>query len=196
MNKVIKTAVLFAVAIIITKASLAQQGLQLNLNYNIATPLGSAFRDYVNKASFAGVQGSVLHSVTDHLRIGVQSAYSDFHEKHSEPVYSRNTVKTVPLLAKGEYSFSNKAYVKPYVGLGGGVDFVNYDDFQSGSKDHNKYTKAGFTGDAGVLIPLQRSSRYGFRASTSYNLMPFDEQGIKNLDSWNVQAGVSIPLSK
>ena len=47
-----------------------------------------------------------------------------------------------------------------------------------------------------MLIPLHRSSRYGFRVSTSYNLMPFDEQGIKNLDSWNVQAGVSIPLIK
>lgn len=196
MKKVIKTTVLIAVASIITKTSLAQKGLQLNLNYNIATPLGADFRDYIHKTSFAGVQESVLYGINDHLRIGVQSAYSDFHEKQSEPVYSKNTVKTVPLMAKGEYTFSNKGYVKPYVGLGAGVDFINYDNFQSNSKDHNKYTKAGFTGDAGVLIPLSRSSRYGFRVSTSYNLMPFGEQGIKNLDSWNVQAGVHIPLSK
>ena len=196
MKKAIKTIIFLAVAISITKTSIAQKGLQLNLNYNIATPLGSAFRDYVNKTSFAGVQGSVLYGITDHLKIGVQSTYSDFHEKHSEPVYSRNTVKTVPLLAKGEYSFSDKGHVKPYIGLGAGVNFVNYDEFLSGLKDHNKYTKAGFTGDAGVLVPFSRSSRYGFRVSSSYNLTPFDEQGIKNLDSWNVQAGVSIPLSK
>ena len=194
MKKVIKTTVFFAAAIIITKTSLAQQGLQLNLNYNVATPLGSNFRNYVSKTSFSSVQGSVLYGISDHLKIGVQSSYTDFHQ-HISPGL-KNTVKSVPLLAKGEYSISNKSYVKPYIGLGAGVNFVNYEESLSGLKNHNNFTKAGFTGDAGVVIPFSRSSRYGFRVSTSYNLMPFKEEGIKNLDSWNAQAGISIPLSK
>jgi hypothetical protein len=73
---------------------------------------------------------------------------------------------------------------------------VNYEELLSDSRNINNYTKAAIVGDAGVFIPLTSGSRYGFRVSTSYNLMPFNERGIRNLNSWNVQAGISIPLSK
>jgi hypothetical protein len=46
----------------------------------------------------------------------------------------------------------------------------------------------------GVLVPLRRYSNYGVRLRTSYNLIPFKTESIKNLDSRNVQTGLVIPL--
>ena len=186
---------------------MAQQELKLAVNYNTATPLGASFRDYVNNTSFRGIQGSVLYDLMDHFRFGMQASYNDFYQKHERQVYKTtdgsdistvlsNTLQSAPLVVKGEYSILNRGYIKPYIGLGAGLDFVNYDQWL-GEFEYNKhYIKPAFTGDAGLLIPFNRNSRYGIRLSTSYNLMPFKEEGIKNLDSWNVQAGISVPLKK
>ena len=205
MNQVIRTLGLLALAIVITQASMAQQEFQLNTSYNIATPLGSPFRDYVSKTSFRGLQGSILYGISNQIRVGVQSSYNDFYQKYGRQVYKSadgsdistvlsNTLQTVPVFAKGEYSFLNNGFLKPYVGLGAGVNFVNYDQFLGGFDYDKHYTRAAFTGDAGVLVPFRRYSNYGFRLSTSYNLMPFKTESIKNLDSWNVQTGLVIPL--
>jgi opacity protein-like surface antigen len=194
MKKMIKTTVVLAAVIIMTKSSMAQKGLEVNLSYNIATPVGSAFRDVIRKTSFSSFQGSVLYGITDHFKLGVQTSYTHFHHKVSTGF--DNIVNSVPLLAKAEYSFLMKGFVKPFIGLGAGIDFINYDPTRGGFGDHNHYSKAAFTGDAGVLIPFTKNGKHGIRISTSYNLMPFKEENIKNLDSWNVQAGVSIQLGK
>lgn len=206
MKRIIKITA-FSIAMIITQASRAQQNLQLNVNYNTATPLGSSFRDYVNKTSFRGMQGSVLYGINNHFRVGLQASYNDFYQKYGRQVYKAsdgsdistvlsNTLQSVPVLVKGEYSFLDKGLVKPYIGLGTGVNFATYDQYLGEFEYKKLYTKAAFSGDVGLLLPFRRNSKYGVRLSTSYNLMPFKEQGIKNLNSWNVQAGGSIPLSK
>jgi hypothetical protein len=207
MRKVLKTISFFTLALIITQASMAQPGFQFNINYNTATPLGSSFQDYVNKTSFRGAQGAVLYGINNHFRVGLQASYNDFYQKYGRQVYKAtdgsdistvlsNTLQSVPVVMKGEYSFLDKGFVKPYIGLGAGVHFVNYDQYLGEFEYKKFYTKAAFTGDLGVLVPFSRKSNYGFRLSTSYNLMPFKEEGITNLDTWNVQAGVNIPLNK
>lgn len=55
-------------------------------------------------------------------------------------------------------------------------------------------TRLSGSQDSGVLVPFKRYRNYGFRLSTSYNLMPFTTGSIKNLDSWKVQSGLVIPL--
>ncbi len=207
MKQVIRITALFALAMIIMQAPMAQQRLQLNINYNIATPIGATFRDYINKTSFRGAQGSVLYGINNHFSVGVQASYNDFYQKYGRQVYKAtdgsdisvvpsNTLQSVPVLVKGEYSFLNKGLVKPYIGLGAGIHFVDYDQYLGEFEYDKHFTKAAFTGDAGLMVPFRRSSNYGFRLGTSYQLMPFKEESIKNLDSWDVQAGVSIPLSK
>ncbi|MCW3089805.1 MAG: porin family protein [Ferruginibacter sp.] len=205
MRQVIKITLFFAAAMIITQASMAQEGLQLSVGHNAATPLGSSFRGYVNKPSFRGLQESMLFGINNHLRVGLQSSYNDFYQKYERQVYKStdgsdvstvlsNSLQTVPVFAKGEYSFFNKGFLRPYVGLGTGINFVNYDQFLGGFEYDKHYTKAAFTGDAGLLVPLSRKNNSGFRFSTSYNLMPFNKEGVKNLDSWNVQTGFTVPL--
>ena len=55
-------------------------------------------------------------------------------------------------------------------------------------------TRLSGSQDSGVLVSFRRDRNYGFRLSTSYNLMPFKTKNIKNPDSWKVQSGLVIPL--
>ena len=55
-------------------------------------------------------------------------------------------------------------------------------------------TRLSGSQDARMLVPFRRYSNYGFRLSTSYNLMPFTQGSIRNVDSRKVQSGFVIPL--
>jgi opacity protein-like surface antigen len=205
--KQLKIIFILAVASMGGKEAIGQHQLNLALNYNAAVPLSSGFRDYVSKTSFRGFQGSVLYSVNNSLRVGLQSSYNDFYQKYPRQVYKTtdgsdistvisNTMQVVPVLLKGEYSLLKNGWVKPYVGLGAGIGLINYSQFLGEFEFSHAYTKAAFTGDFGVLMAFKKTGEYGLRLSTSYNLSPFNEAEIKNVDSWNVQVGVVIPLNK
>ena len=199
-----KGTVFFVVVILVATNSFAQK-FHLALNYNTATPLSSGFKDYVSKTSFRGFQGSILYNLDQQFRVGLQASYNDFYEKFPRQVYKTtngadistvltNTMQVTPVLVKGEYSPVKDAWIQPYVGLGAGVNFVNFSQFY-GEFEYNKFsTKAAFSGDVGVLIPFSKAGHYGARLSTSYNFSPFNEGGIKHIDSWNIQAGVVVPL--
>jgi hypothetical protein len=204
MKKINKKLLWLGLIIMISTTAVAQQ-FNLSLNYNTAAPLSSSFKDYVSKTSFRGFQGSVLYRINNQFRVGLQASYNDFYQKYPRQVYKStdgsdisavlsNTLQDIPVLVKGEYSFLKQGLIKPYIGLGAGINFINYDQFYGELEYNHYYTKAAFSGDVGVLIPFSKTSNYGARISTSYNLSPFNEEGIKNIDTWNVQAGVVIPL--
>jgi hypothetical protein len=185
----------------ITKA----QRLQLALNYNVATPVNASFKEYVSKTSFRGAQGSVLYRINNDFRVGLQASYNDFYEKYPRQVYKTtdgsdistvltNTLQNTPVVVKGEYNLVKTGRIKPYVGLGAGINFINYDQYLGEFEYSKFYTKAAFTGDAGIVVPFSPDGPYGFRLSTSYNYLPFNAEGIKRLDTWSVQAGVVLPL--
>ncbi|MEO6548779.1 MAG: outer membrane beta-barrel protein [Ferruginibacter sp.] len=189
-----------------TATSIAQQSpLKLAISYNTSTPLGTDFKNYISKTSFRGLQGSIMYNLNNDWRIGLQTSYNDFYQKYPRLVYKTtdgaeisavlsNTLQAIPVVIKGEYSFVKNGWIKPYVGLGAGVNFINFDQFYGEFKSNRFYTKAAFSGDLGVVIPFTKSGQYAARISTSYNLSPFNEEGIKNINTWNVQAGVVFPL--
>ncbi|MEO5999102.1 MAG: outer membrane beta-barrel protein [Chitinophagaceae bacterium] len=204
MKQVVKITVLFFISIVSVHSVQAQ--LHLNLTYNLAMPQGADFRDHINNTSLRGWQGSLLYDINDNFRVGLQTSYNDFYQKHPRQVYKStdgadvstvlsNSLQMEPVFAKGEYSFLKTGFLRPYIGLGAGVNFADYRQFQGAYGYSTMYTKAAFTGDAGVLIPIGKNSdRYGVRINTSYNYLPFHQEGINNLNSWNVGAGIVIPL--
>ena len=205
MKQAIKTTLFFTIAMITVQASTAQQEIQFSVNYNAASPLESSLRDYVNKTSFRGLQESLLLGINNHFRAGIQSSFNNFYQKKERQVYKStdgselsavlsNTLQTVPIFVKGEYSFLNKGFFKPYVGVGTGINFVSYNQFVGSFEYDKHYVKTAFIGDIWLLFPFPGKSYYGFRISTSYDLMPFNEEGIKNLNSWNVQTGFTVTI--
>ncbi|MES2890580.1 MAG: outer membrane beta-barrel protein [Bacteroidota bacterium] len=186
-------------------ATAEAQRLKFALNYNVAVPMSESFKDYVSKTSLRGMQGAILYSFNEQIRAGLQVSYNDFYEKFPRQVYKgsdgsdistvlTNTLQTLPIMVKGEYSFMKEARVQPYVGVGAGVNIVNFEQYLGEFPYAKYYTKAAFTVDVGILVPFRKEGNSGFRLSTSYNYLPFNDEGIKNLNSWNVQAGVVIPL--
>jgi hypothetical protein len=199
--------IILAVALIFFgRASVAQQQrLHLALSYNTATPVSSSFKDYVSKTSFRGFQGAVLYNINTSLRVGLQVSWNDLYEKYGRQVYKNedgsdvsavlsNTLQFAPVLVKGEYSFIKEGWLQPYVGLGAGISLINVNQYVGEFLYQQSYAKAAFSGDVGLLIPFSKGSSYGGRISTSYTLSPFNKEGIKTIDTWNVQAGVVIPL--
>ena len=182
-----------------------QQRLNLALNYNTATPVSSSFKNYISKTSFRGFQGSVLYNINTSLRVGLQLSWNDLYEKYGRQVYKNedgsdisavlsNTMQYTPVLVKAEYSFVKEGWLQPYVGAGAGISLVNFEQYIGEFLYHQSYAKAAFSADLGVLIPFTKGSPYGGRISTSYNLSPFNKEGIKTINTWDVQAGVVIPL--
>lgn len=205
MKKFLKIFFACSALILAIPAAKAQKGVQFSANYNIATPLSTDLKDYINRTSTRGAQASLLYGFDNGLRVGVQGGFNNFYQKFGRQVYQTNdgshvsavlsnTLQTIPILAKGEYSFIHSGFIRPYAGLGAGVNFINFEQYVGESPYSVNYTKPAFTGDIGVLIPFQRNSNTGIRISTSYNLSPFNEEGINRLDTWNVQAGFTVPL--
>ncbi|MCW3089372.1 MAG: porin family protein [Ferruginibacter sp.] len=205
MKAFIIKKLLFIVAISLVATTCLAQQFNLALNYNTATPLGKTFKEYVNNTSFRGIQGSVLYTLNNDFRIGLQASYNDFYQKYGRQVYKTtdgadisavlsNTLQEIPVLVKAEYTLVKDGWIKPYIGLGAGVNFINFDQFFGEFKSSRFYTKAAFSGDLGVLIPFHKTGEYGVRLSTSYNLSPFDKEGIKNISTWNGQLGIVVPL--
>lgn len=196
---------LFFVALIAVTTIAAAQEFKLAVNYNTAAPLSSGFREYVSKTSYRGFQGSILYNLNDDFRMGLEISYNDFYQKYERQLYKTsdgadistvlsNTMQILPILVKGEYSLVKTGWLKPYVGAGAGLNVINYDQFLGEFEYNKSYVKPAFSGDLGLLIPFHKSSNYGARISTSYNFSPFNKEGIKNIDTWNVQAGVVFPI--
>ncbi len=185
----------------------AQKGLtKLDLSYNVALPTGS-FKDMINSPSYRGFQAAVLYGINAKLSVGLGTGFQDFYQKDPRQVYKlsdgsnvsavvTNSIQTLPLLATAKYSFTPDAAVQPYAALGVGANLITYNQLLGEFGDQQ--TKAGFAArpEAGVYIPFKRGGQSGFTAGASYNVMPFKEFGLTNLNHLGFHAGVNIPLRK
>jgi opacity protein-like surface antigen len=166
----------------------------------------SDFKNFVSSTSYRGFNVSILHGVTDRISVGFASAFQDFYQKNSRQTYHfsdgsdvsaivTNTVQTIPLLADVKYSFNPNAAIQPYVAIGAGGNMIAYN--QLFGEFGNQQTKFGFAArpEAGLFIPFKNKVS-GFEIGASYNIMPFNQDGFKNLNSVGIHAGVSLPLRK
>jgi len=205
MKYCFQSLILFGIGLLSGVDANAQKEVQLSVNYNVAMPMGADFKEYVSKTSFRGLQASLLYAINEKIAVGAQFSYNDFYQKYDRALYKTadgsdistvlsNTLQTIPLLAKGTYTFSNTGLFRPYVGLGAGVNLINYDQYFGEFKYSQQFAKPTFSADAGVLVPVSKDQRYGVRLSTAYNFTPFNKEGIAHLSTWNVQAGFFLPL--
>ncbi|HVG13200.1 MAG TPA: hypothetical protein VM843_09360 [Flavisolibacter sp.] len=184
----------------------AQKGItRLDLGYQVGLPVG--FKDNISKTSFRGLHAAVLHGLSSKVSIGVGTGFQDFYQKEPRQVYKladgsdisavlTNSVQTTPLLVQGKYEFAPEGAVQPYAALGVGGNLIRYTQLLGQFGDAQ--AKIGFAArpEAGVYIPFRKGGEKGFRIGASYNLMPFEELGFKNLNHVGVNAGISIPLRR
>jgi opacity protein-like surface antigen len=181
----------------------AQQRLNMELGYSINHPTGS-LKDEVSKTSFRGFTGGISYDVTEKLGIGLGVTYSDFYEKYPRQVYQTpegavsavvsNSIQVMPIVAKAKYHFGNAGTVRPYVAAGAGMNLVNYDRFYGEFASSQTAIKPALTGEAGIKIPLGYSKQSGLNIGAHYNYLPFNYNGIKNLNSVGAHISVFFPL--
>lgn len=185
-------------------AGQAQQPLQLKVGYNVNTPVGS-FKNFIGKTSFRGVNGEISYLINDQVSVGLGASFSDFYQKYPRRVYDTkdgnisavvtNSIQTMPVLAKASYNFL-KGTVKPYVGIGAGMNLISYNQYLGEFPDGKALIKPAFSGDAGVNIPVGKLKSGGINLGANFNYLPFNYNEVKNLNNWGVHAGVFFPLGR
>jgi len=199
--------IIFSISfVVLFSVAQAQKGeTKLSISYNAALPMND-FKNVVSSTSFRGFNASVLHGVSDNLSIGLAVGFQDFYQKNGRQLYHfsdgtdvsavvTNTIQTIPLLADVKYNFSPGRTVQPYVAAGAGANLISYN--QMFGEFGNEQTKFKFAArpEAGLFIPFSNKIS-GFEIGVSYNIMPFKEGNIKNLNNLGIHAGLSLPLRK
>lgn len=203
MKKIVRYAGLSALILVSVLSGQAQQKLQVRLGYNINTPLGS-FKNTVSNTSFRGFSGEVLYPINESFSVGLGTSFNDFYQKYPRQVYATseghisavlsNSIQTTPLLVKANYGLIQTGFIRPYVGIGAGVNFINYNQYLGEFPNSKVAIRPALTGGAGINIPLGETKKAGLNLGANYNYMPFNYNEVKNLNNWGVHAGVFFQL--
>lgn len=181
----------------------AQQKLQLKLGYNTGMPIGS-FKDFMGKNSFRGYLAELNYPLSDRLKVGLGVSYNDYYEKLPRQLYHTpdgtvsavvsNSIQTTPIQLKAAYELT-AGNIRPYVGVGAGANMVGFSQYygEFGEKEYS--FKPAFSADAGINIPFNKTTRAsGINLGAHFNFLPYNKNGLNNLNNWGVHAGVFFPL--
>lgn len=183
--------------------------VRFQLNYNASTPLGSFKSDVIEKTSFNGLNFGVNYWFNPSWSLGGSAGFQDYYFKRPRAVYSlgknqsvsavlANSIQAIPILVKGNYYplAKSAAPVQPYVSLGVGVCLIQYKQYLGEFSNLND-ASASFAaqGGAGVSIPVGRPAKgIAVNLGATYNYVPYNKNGISNLNNLGYQAGVSFRL--
>lgn len=184
----------------------AQKGeTKLDINYSAAFPM-SSFKDVISSNSYRGFKAGILYGVSDKVSVGLGTGFQDFYQKNPRQLYKLSdgsdlsavvtyTIQTIPVLAEVKYNFTPAAAIQPYIAAGVGGNFIQYNQLFGEFGDQQSKIRFAARPEAGLLIPFKKGGA-GFNIGASYNIMPFNQNGIKNLNNLGVHAGFSLPLRK
>lgn len=204
MRSLFKYCIIAAIAVTAGNAAHAQNELQLNIDYNVNIPTG-AFRNFVTHPAYKGFTAGLAYPINDQLSVGLSFGYNDYYQKYPRDVYNdghgsdisavlSNSIQQLPLLVTANYALIKEGIVRPYVGVGAGLNFVSFDQYLGEFDDPHSMTRFAMKGEAGILISLSNYSSTALKIGGSYNYSPFNTYGVSNLDTWGIQAGIRIPL--
>ncbi len=194
-------------ALFVSMGVVAQEnGLTLKLNYAVATPVGG-YKDLISNTSFRGFGAELMYHINPKFSVGVETGSQSFYQKYPRQLYKTadggdlsavvsNTVQTAPILLKGQYNLLPYKTIQPFVALAAGGNIIIYNQYV-GEFTNDAKTKFGFSArpEAGVFVPFRKGTGAGFSLSAGYNYMPFNYNGLSNLDNITARAGISFPLN-
>jgi outer membrane protein W len=178
--------------------------LKMQLGYQVSKPVGPTFKDAISNTSFRGFSGEFNYSITEQIGVGLGISYSDFYQKYPRQTYDigegavsavlTNSIQVMPVQLKGNYNFLKEGPVIPYAGIGAGINLISYDQYLGEFPASKASIKPAFTGEAGVKIPIGMSKNAGLNIGAHYNYLPYNYNGIKNLNNWGGHVAVYFPL--
>jgi opacity protein-like surface antigen len=204
MRTLLKYSSITAIVLMICSQSGAQNALQMNIGYNVNIPAGD-FRNLVTNPAYKGFTAGFAYPFNDQFSLGLSFGYNDYYQKYPRQVYNdgkgsdisavvSNSIQQIPLMITANYTLVDKGIIRPYIGGGAGVSFINFDQYLGEFDNPQSSAKLSLACEAGVFIPLSRYSSTALKIGASYNYVPYKESGISNLDTWGIQAGIRFPL--
>jgi hypothetical protein len=194
----------------------------MNLFYSVATPTGNFKSSFIDRTSWRGSAIELMWYASDNVAIGASLAFQDFYQKTPRDLYvlsdgsdisavRSRSLQTIPLMFRTTYypvkmktatgtvlagnRYEPGLQVLPYINVGVGVNmvpyqqllgiFVNADDFNAGF--------AGMAG-AGLKVPFGRFLQNGFLLEANYNLMPYNQFVMNNVNHFNFRLGFQFEM--
>ena len=207
-----KLAIVLSVlsSVFITSGTFAQatNKWKLQLGYNVSAPLGSFKKDYISNTSFRGGVGEISYTINPKVSVGLASGYQDYYQKYGRGVYHTqgnelvsavisNSMQIVPVLLKGTFSpmGNTTSLIKPYLSAGAGINMVNYRQYLGEFPTSDASGAFAAQAGLGVLVPFNKNNtETGFKLGGTYNYAAYNKNGISNLNSVGVNAGVVFNL--
>lgn len=201
----IRNAILASCVLIMSGTIQAQEKrFNLDVNYSVSGATGG-FKDFVGKTSWNGWQASLMYKINDRLSVGLGTGFQDYYEQFPRQVYKlndggdisavvTNSLQTIPLLAQARYNLMPEGILQPYVGLGLGGNMILFNqhlgEFSNGQNDFGFAARP----QLGVLLPFGKSKEAGLNLVGSYNFMPYNKNGLDDLNNWSVGLGICVGL--
>jgi opacity protein-like surface antigen len=180
----------------------AQNPLELNIGYQMNIPAGS-FRNYISNPAYKGFTAGLAVPLNDQFSLGLSVAYNDYYQKYSRAVYDdgkgsaisaviSNSIQQVPIMLTASYTLLKKGFIRPYIGAGGGMNLISFDQYLGEYDNPQSKVKATLEGEAGFYIPLRRYSATAIKIGANYQYAPYAKD--INLDNWGIHAGIQFAL--
>ena len=195
----------FTLFIILTAISVrAQHRVMMNVNYAVSIPTGS-FADYIDNISFRGWNASITYRLNQKIAIGATTGFQDYYKKIDRQVYKdaegrdisaviSHSIQAIPLLATVHYTISPEQRVQPYVAFGAGANLIMRSRYLGQFADDDNKVKLAARPEVGVFIPIKKESEGGINIAGAFNFSPYNQDDVKNLNSWGITVGAKFPL--
>lgn len=202
MRSYIKYFIAGSIVLLTLNRTEAQNAMQVNIGYEMNIPSGS-FRDYVTNPAYKGFTAGLAYPINDQLSLGIRVGYNDFYQKYARKIYNEgkgsavsavvsNSIQQIPIMISADYTILKKGIIRPYVGAGGGMNLISFDQYLGEFDNPQSKVKPALFGDAGVYIPLSKYSSTAIKLGGGYQYAPYG-RGV-NLDTWGIHAGIRFDL--
>jgi opacity protein-like surface antigen len=186
----------------------SESKMRINLLYNYSLPTGSFKNDFIKNNSPRGFNLDLLYWFKPEWGAGAAFGFQDYYQKNARATYKLNdgsdisavvshSVQVIPVMAKAMFSPNAESRVQPYLLAAAGINLVRFNEYLGEfSSLNNSSVNFGAEAGAGVKIPFGTTKRAGFMLGASYRYSPYNKYEVKNLNSFNLQAGFQFRLSK
>jgi hypothetical protein len=204
MKSILKFLGVSTAMILTCSTTRAQDKLKMSLAYRVDVPSGD-FTNYVSNPAGRGFNAAVAFALNNKLSIGGNIGYNDFYQKFSRSAYNdgtgntisaviTNSIQQIPVQAQVNYILTKKIFAHPYVAAGAGFNIIMYDQYLGEFSSNVSKTKPIFNAGAGFYIPFSKYSRVSADIGAVYDYAPFNEAGIKNVNTFAIHAGLIFPI--
>ncbi|TWI79383.1 outer membrane protein W [Lacibacter cauensis] len=186
---------------VVTTPVWAQQGLsKISIQQSTHLPI-SSLKAFAEKPSFRGFSASYQYFINNQLSVGLTGGYSDFYQKKDRQTYTigetevsavkSHSLQVVPFMLTAGYSkVKEGSLFQPYVNLGAGASFVNYEEWYGTLVDNEGGVKLSVSPAIGARIAFNKYSLAGMDLSVRYNFTSFKYSNIKNLQTVSLNLGI------